>query len=166
MVDLDAAFEAVNTSKSGKISPAEVQAALALGGLSLSRPQARILVKLFDTNKNLAVDRDEFGALHAFVDGLVSAVAAAPDQKVDVAAATVILKDKGIVVDAPPLAAAFDAFDNDGDGSLTAAELVGLACFLSAADAVFRAFTGSEAGDGKTIELTRDQFIYAAASCR
>lgn len=166
MVDLDAAFAAVNTSATGTITPAEVQAALALGGLTLSRPQARLLVKLYDTNKNGGVDRSEFGALHAFVDGVVTAVAAAPGQRVDAAGATTILRGKGITLDAPPLAAAFDAFDGDGDGSLVASELVGLACFLSAADAVFRAFAGAEGGDGAKIELTRDQFIYAAASCR
>ena len=163
MVDLDAAFAAVNTSKSGTISPAEVQAALALGGLALSRPQARILVKIYDANKNGGVDRGEFGALHTFVDTLVTA---ASSQRVDLDMATSLLQSQNIAVDATPLQASFDAFDNDGDGTLAASELVGLACFLSAADAVFHAFTGAESVDGRTIELTRDQFIYAAASCR
>ena len=176
MTDLDAAFAAVNTSATGVITPAEVQAALALGGLTLSRPQAALLVKLYDVNKNGGVDRGEFGALHAYLDGLVTAHAAATGAAgrdgVDLDAAAAILKAKaGITLDRPPLAAAFDAFDADGSGVLAKAELVGLACFLSASLSVFKAFAAAEGGgggggEGGTISLTRDQFIYAAASCR
>ena len=126
-------------------------------------PSSPILVKIYDHNKNGGVDRSEFGALHTFVDTLVTAATA---QRVDLDTATSLLKAQDIAVDATPLQASFDAFDNDGDGTLAASELVGLACFLSAADAVFHAFTGAESGDRRTIELTRDQFIYAAASCR
>jgi len=178
MTDLDAAFAAVNTSATGVITPAEVQAALALGGLTLSRPQAALLVKLYDVNKNGGVDRGEFGALHAYLDGLVTAHAAAAAgaagrDGVDLDAAAAILKAKaGITLDRPPLAAAFDAFDADGSGVLSKVELIGMACFLSASLSVFKAFAAAEGGgaggggEGGTISLTRDQFIYAAASCR
>ena len=172
MVDLDAAFRAVNTSASGTISPAEVQAALALGGLSLSRPQAALLVKLYDANKNGGVDRAEFGALHGFLDGLVTAhadaAAASPATAggVDVDAADAILRaHTSLVVDRPPLAAAFAAFDADGSGVLAKAEFVGLACFLASAAHVFAAFAEAQGG-GDTITLTRDQWMFAAASCR
>ena len=73
MSDLDAVFRAVNASGTGAVTPAEVQAALALGGLTFSLQACAQLVRLHDGDRDGRVDRAEFGALHAFLDGLATA---------------------------------------------------------------------------------------------
>ena len=163
MSDLDAVFRAVNASGTGAVTPAEVQAALALGGLTFSLQACAQLVRLHDGDRDGRVDRAEFGALHAFLDGLATAHAAtASGGSVDRATVASLLTSAGLSVDAPPLDAAFAAFDADRDGRLDATEFVGLAAFLKAARAAFAAFGpqgggGGGGGSGGVVTLTLDQ---------
>jgi hypothetical protein len=185
-VDLDAAFAAVNKSRTGRIVASEVQAALASGGMVFSLQACGLMVRLHDADGDGAIDRPEFAALHATLDALSKAFAAAvgagggptaelPVDRVGPVLASVGL-DTAAALDPPALAAAVAAFDPDHDGALGLTEVVGLALFLKGADSAFRAFAGggggggSSSGDGGgggvTISLTRSQFVYAAASCR
>lgn len=222
MVDLDAAFAAVNTSKTGKITASEVQAALALANLSFSLQTCALAVRLHDADGDGCITRGEFAALHSSLDGLNSAFGelsgAGPGASddapgIDLEKTEAALKKVDIELDRPALAAAFGSFDPSKDGKLCASEFIGLALFLRAAKAAFRAFDSvrerqrlsfvvivagrrerERGGDKKkggrdrrkqthlfktsflhhvkkqegkgTITMNRDQFIYAAASCR
>ena len=133
--------------------------------MTFSLQACALLVRLHDSDSDGRVDRTEFGELHKFLDGLTTAHAAAAKASggsVNRAAAGAVLAAQGLPVDAPPLDAAFAAFDADRDGRLDATEFVGLAAFLRAAKAAFAAFEPS----GGVVSLTLDQFIYAAAACR
>ena len=70
MVDLDAAFAAVNTSKTGKITASEVQAALGLANLSFSLQTSALAVRLHDLDDDGCITRGEFGKLHSSLDSL------------------------------------------------------------------------------------------------
>ena len=149
MVDLDAAFAAVNTSKTGKITAAEVQAALALANLSFSLQTCALAVRLHDVDDDGCITRGEFAALHSSLDGLNTAFgelsgagAGASDDApgLDLDKTEAALKKVDIELDRPALAAAFSSFDPSKDGNLCASEFIGLALFLRAARAAFRAF--------------------------
>ena len=88
--------------------------------------------------------------------------ATASGGSVDRATVASLLTSAGLSVDAPPLDAAFAAFDADRDGRLDATEFVGLAAFLKAARAAFAAFGpqgggGGGGGSGGVVTLTLDQ---------
>ena len=149
MVDLDAAFAAVNTSKTGKITAAEVQAALALANLPFSLQTCALAVRLHDVDDDGCITRGEFEALHSSLDGLNAAFGelsgagpgAADDAPgLDLDKTEAALSKVGIDLDRPAPAAAFAAFDPSKDGTLCASEFIGLALFLRAAKAAFRAF--------------------------
>ena len=149
MVELDAAFAAVNTSKTGKITASEVQAALALANLSFSLQTCALAVRLHDVDDDGSITRGEFGALHSSLDGLNTAFGelsgAGPGASddapgLDLEKTEAALKKVEIELDRPALAAAFNAFDPSKDGKLCASEFIGLALFLRAAKAAFRAF--------------------------
>jgi len=171
-VDLEAAFEAVNASKSGRIVASEVQAALGKGGMVFSLQAAGLMVRLHDADGDGSVSRAEFGALHASLDGLATAFAAAAGEAADddgpqlplaKVAGALAAADVGPPLDPPALAAAVKAFDPDRNGSIGLTEFMGLALFVRGARAAFRAF---DAGGSGSVTLTHDQFVYAAASCR
>lgn len=175
MVDLDAAFAAVNKSKTGKITAAEVQAALAAGGLSFSLQACALAVKLHDTDDDGSISREEFAALHATLDALNTSFGevsgAGPGATDDVAGLDLDQTERALAlakvdiarVDRPALKRAFEAFDPDRRGKLCASEFIGLSLFIKAADATFRAFDSEGKG---SVTMNKDQFIYAAASCR
>lgn len=149
MVDLDAAFAAVNTSKTGKITASEVQAALALANLSFSLQTCALAVRLHDDDDDGCITRGEFAALHSSLDGLNTAFGelsgAGPGASddapgIDLEKTEAALKKVDIELDRPALAAAFSSFDPSKDGKLCASEFIGLALFLRAAKAAFRAF--------------------------
>lgn len=149
MVDLDAAFAAVNTSKTGKITASEVQAALALANLSFSLQTCALAVRLHDVDDDGCITRGEFAALHSSLDGLNTAFGelsgAGPGASddapgIDLEKTEAALKKVDIELDRPALAAAFSSFDPSKDGKLCASEFIGLALFLRAAKAAFRAF--------------------------
>jgi hypothetical protein len=176
--DLDAAFAAVNTSRSGRIVPSEVQAALAAGGMVFSLQAAGLMVRLHDADGDGSISRAEFGALHASLDGLATAfaegaggggdggggsgeeAATLPAAKV---AAALASAGVGPPLDPPALAAAVKAFDPDRKGAVGLTEFIGLALFVKGSGAAFRAF---DAGGTGSVSLTYDQFVYAAAACR
>jgi hypothetical protein len=180
-VDLDAAFKAVNTSGSGRIVASEVQAALGKGGMVFSLQTAGLIVRLHDGDGDGAISRAEFGAVHASLDGLATAFAAAveaagsgggggggngedgPQLPAAGVAAALAAAGVGPPLDPPALAAAVKAFDPDRDGALSLTEFIGLALFVKGTAAAFRAFDAVGAG---TVTLSYDQFVYAAASCR
>lgn len=177
MVDLDAAFAAVNKSKTGQITAAEVQAALAAGGLSFSLQACALAVKLHDADDDGSIGRGEFESLHATLDALNTSFgevsgagkgATDDDSRgvLDLRKTEEALEKVGIKADEPALKRAFEAFDPEKTGALCASEFIGLALFLRAADKVFRAFAAG-GGEGATVvSMNKDQFIYAAASCR
>lgn len=149
MVDLDAAFAAVNTSKTGKITASEVQAALGLANLSFSLQTSALAVRLHDLDDDGCITRGEFGKLHSSLDSLNAtfgeisgAGPGASDDApgLDLDSTEAALKKVDIELDRPALVAAFNAFDPSKDGRLCASEFIGLALFLRAARATFRAF--------------------------
>lgn len=166
-IDLDAAFAAVNKSKTGKIVASEVQAALASGGMVFSLQTAGLMVRLHDADGDGAIDRSEFGALHGTLDSLSRAfTSAAGSQDAELPAdkvGPVLAAVDAPPLDPPALAAAVAAFDPDRNGALGLAEVVGLALFLRGADKAFRAFAD---GGADAVTLSHSQFVYAAASCR
>ena len=168
MVDLDAAFDAVNTSKTGKITASEVQAALALANLPFSLQTCALAVRLHDVDDDGCITRGEFGALHSSLDGLNTAFGevsgAGPGASddapgLDLEKTEAALKKVDIELDRPALVAAFNAFDPSRDGKLCASEFIGLALFLRAAKAAFRAFDSVRPGErgGRERERKRER---------
>ena len=60
-------FSVVDADRSGEVNTAELQQALAQGGLNFSMKLASSMIRMFDDDRNAQLRFDEFVKLHAYL---------------------------------------------------------------------------------------------------
>ncbi|KAL4436914.1 hypothetical protein ABPG75_004053 [Micractinium tetrahymenae] len=158
-------FNAIDTDRTGSITPAELQRAMALGNLHFSLMACAQMVKLHDRDNSGCIGLAEFRSLHMQLTEIRTAFSAAAgggdalsQQQVEQ-----LVQQQGYRLELPALKALCSSFDPDRNGRFGLPEYTMLCLFLTASRNIFSAFDAQRTG---RISLDFSQFVYAAAQTR
>lgn len=162
---LRAWFDAIDKDRNGKLTAAELQSALQLGGLTFSLATVAHIIRIHDRANSGAIGFDEFVKLHVFLSQVQQSFEyfdADRSNSLDYDEISSALAHAGYQLDRPALQAVFARFDPTRSGALGLAEFLALTLFLRSATATFNAFDAKREG---AISLSFNQFLFATAHC-
>jgi Ca2+-binding EF-hand superfamily protein len=159
-------FESVDTDKSGRISPQELQRALALGGLNFSMKLASSLIRMHDVNGSNTLDFHEFVALHTYLQTLQQTFATCDRDrsgKLNLQQVQDALRRLGFDLDMQPEGAFYklvQSYDFHQESAIVLDSFIAMCIQLRNAQRVFNLFDAQRTG---RITLDFNQFVWSAA---
>lgn len=156
-------FRAVDNDGDGQITAQELQAALRRGNLNFSLATAARMIRVFDTNNDGTINRNEFHGLHEFLTTMQRSFSYFDRNRMGqltIEQVRQAITHAGIHLDDPAFYSMVRAFDPDRDSKLGLPEFIALSLFLKSAKGTFAAFDPHRAG---TVTLSFNQFIFACS---
>jgi len=154
-------FQSVDTNNGGTVDAAELQRALALGGLNYDTTCTGVMIRAFDSSGKGALNLEEFTRLHHFLTSVnQSFYTFDSDRSGQLSTSEVhnALQQAGFKMDPPVLAAALKRHDTSKSGNLHLTEYIQLCLMLQNCHRAFAAFDPQRTGK---IALSFNQFVYA-----
>ncbi|XP_038693995.1 sorcin-like isoform X1 [Tripterygium wilfordii] len=158
-------FDRVDSERTGSITAAQLQNALAVGNLNFSISVVQQMIRMYDFDRNGTMSFDEFVALNKFLLKVQQAFAdlergrnyLLPD---DVHEALVKI---GFSLDSPAFYTVCESFDQKKNGRFRLDDFISLCIFLQSARNLFNSFDTAKQG---RVTLDLNQFVYCTANCR
>ena len=161
-------FTYVDKDESGKLDGIELKTALEQATLNFSLMSTRMLLKLFDEEKDGTVDFHQFTKLYAWIMRQKKAYMEydtdrSGELEYENGEVFSAIRCAGFNLDEASFHAAFNAYDPDGDNKLSMTEFVGLCAFLTLC---LNTFTSFDTNNRRKVELDFCQFVYACSHCK
>jgi len=156
-------FQAVDKDRSGKISAQELSS-MNFGGLKFSMETARLLIKVFDRNRNGEIDFQEYASLHKFIASMHQAFQMYDKDRsgtIELGEAQLAVQQGGFMLSPQTMSSVFQRFLIPGKKGLTLENFMCLCAFLGMARSAFAQLDTTRSG---WIHLNLDQFILVTSS--
>jgi len=156
-------FQAVDKDRSGRISAQELSS-MNFGGLKFSMETSRLLIKVFDRNRNGEIDFQEYASLHKFIASMHQAFQMYDRDRsgtIEIGEAQLAVQQGGFMLSPQTMTSVFQRFLIPGKQGLTLENFMCLCAFLGMARSAFSQLDTTRSG---WIHLNLDQFILVTSS--
>ena len=159
-------FFAVDTDRSGAVNAAELQKAMAQGGLNFSMKLVSSMIRMYDADRTAQLSMQQFIELHHFlvkVQGVFSAADRQRTNQLDLNEIFAALQQLGYNLDRQPGGAFYtlcQSYDYDRTGAIALDSFIAMAVMIENAQKLHKAFDPTKTGRA-TFDF--NQFIWTLA---
>ncbi|EER95572.1 hypothetical protein BDA96_01G552100 [Sorghum bicolor] len=158
-------FDRVDAGRTGNITAAQLQGALAVGNLNFPISVVQQMIRMYDFDRNGTMSFEEFLALNKFLQKVQSVFSTLERGRGFLSLEEVYeaLIKLGFSLDSPAFYTVCESFDKSKKGMIQLDEFISLCIFVQSARNLFNSFDTSKQG---RVTLDFNQFVYCTANCR
>ncbi|NP_001144244.1 uncharacterized protein LOC100277112 [Zea mays] len=158
-------FDRVDAGRTGNITAAQLQGALAVGNLNFPISVVQQMIRMYDFDRNGTMNFEEFLALNKFLQKVQNVFSTLDRGRGFLSLEEVYqaLIKLGFSLDSPAFYTVCESFDKSKKGMIQLDEFISLCIFVQSARNLFNSFDTSKQG---RVTLDFNQFVYCTANCR
>ncbi|XP_066359453.1 uncharacterized protein [Miscanthus floridulus] len=158
-------FDRVDAGRTGNITAAQLQGALAVGNLNFPISVVQQMIRMYDFDRNGTMSFEEFLALNKFLQKVQSVFSTLERGRGFLSLEEVYeaLIKLGFSLDSPAFYTVCESFDKSKKGMIQLDEFISLCIFVQSALNLFNSFDTSKQG---RVTFDFNQFVYCTANCR
>ncbi|KAL6649148.1 hypothetical protein ACP70R_013372 [Stipagrostis hirtigluma subsp. patula] len=154
-------FDRVDTGRTGNITAAQLQSALAVGNLDFPLSVVQQMIRMYDFDRNGTMSFEEFLALNKFLQKVQSVFSTLERGRGFLSLEEVYeaLIKLGFSLDSPAFYTVCESFDKSKKGMVHLDEFISLCIFVQSTRNLFNSFDTSNQG---RVTLDFNQFVYCS----